>query len=299
MFQKTDQIPAPPVAPALRGRVARAAALRIADVLRSVSGISIDPTDQDFIDLRVGRRLRELGLDDLDDYLLLLDGPQGRSEVDRLVESLATHTTSFFREPAHFDWMLETGLPARFAEGAGSDWPLVVWSAACSLGSELWTAGMVVDRFAARQLGRLRWGLLGTDISRKVLRRAEAAVFREAELGGLTEEMRARHLLRSRQGVSIGADERLYRIGPDLRRRAQFHWANLVDLHAGFRPNVDIAFLRNVLIYFEPDDRRAAVAGVASRLRPGGFLVVGHSENLQELPQGLVQTGVSIYRKDF
>ena len=259
-----------------------------------IGGIAVAPTKRDFIQMRVSRRLREIGCDDFESYLASLKGPGGDEEARRLVEALTTHTTSFFRERLHYDWLTAEGLPALVAQGAGRERPLTVWSAACSLGSELWSAGMTLDAFAATQPGGLRWALVGTDISRKILRRAANAVFTEDEISGLDEPMRRAWLLRS------SAPQRgriLYRIAPELRSRARLAWANLVDLDPRLSLTADVAFLRNVLIYFRPEDQRRAVTNVMGRLRPGGYLLTGHSESLAEPPAGLRQVRTSVYQK--
>jgi len=259
-----------------------------------IGGIAVAPTKRDFIQMRVSRRLREIGCVDFESYLASLKAPGGDEEARRLVEALTTHTTSFFRERAHYDWLTAEGLPALVAQGAGRERPLTVWSAACSLGSELWSAGMTLDAFAAKQPGGLRWALVGTDISRKILRRAANAVFTEEEISGLDEPMRRAWLLRSSEPQK---GRTLYRIAPDLRGRARLAWANLVDLDPRLSLTADVAFLRNVLIYFRPDDQRRAVANVLGRLRTGGYLLTGHSESLSEPPEGLRQVRSSVYQK--
>jgi len=284
--------PSPPLASPRIGPDEVAALIEAA---RRASGISISTEKHSFLELRVGRRLRETGCDDFAAYLDRLRGPGGAEEIRHLVEAVATHTTSFFRERPHYDWLEAEGLAALVEGGAGRAHSLTVWSAACSLGSEMWSAAMVLDRFGATVPGGLRWNVVGTDISRRILRRAAAAVFTEEEITGLPEELRRRHLLRSR---APGRGGTLYRIAPELRSRARLAWANLVALDPALSLTADVIFLRNVLIYFEPSDRDRAVAGVLARLRAGGILLLGHSECLADAPRGLRQIAPTIYRKD-
>lgn len=275
-------------------RLGKAETQALVEIARRLSGVSVDASKRDFVALRVGRRLRALECADFADYLDVLEGPDGAAEARLLVEALTTHTTSFFREKAHYDWLAAEGLPTLIAAGAGREQPLTVWSAACSLGSELWSAGMVLARIAAARPG-LRWALVGTDVSRAILRRAATAVFTEEEIAGLSEAQRREWLLRARAGAF---PRPLFRIAPALRARARLAWANLVDLDPALSLEADVAFLRNVLIYFEPADQRRAIANVTARLRRGGYLLTGHSESLAELPAGLTQLAASIYRKD-
>ena len=270
----------------------------IVETVQRLSGIAIDAKNLGFLSLRVTRRLRELDLAAVDDYLARLQGDNGTAEAQHLVEAFATHTTDFFRENGHFVFLRSQGLPELVKLGAGKEWPLLIWSAACSIGSEIWTAGIVMDQFSRTIPGGLRWALQGTDISRRVVVRADNAVYNQAELSGLSEELRRAYLLRSKPGARIGAQETVFRIVPDLRRRATFQYANLVELSPEFAIKADVIFLRNVLIYFQDTEKAAAVGNVLSRLRPGGYLITGHAEAVSPLPGGLVQVAPSVYRKN-
>lgn len=286
---------------ALRGLVkdtiAHRDALVIVETVKKLSGIHVDPKNQGFLELRVSRRMRELSISRTEDYVARLNGPQGAQEAQHLVETIATHTTDFFREKGHFDFLRTTGLPELMKLGAGKEWPLLVWSAACSIGSELWTAGIVLDRFSMTIPGGMRWALMGTDVSRRVLMRAANALFTQDELSGLDEETRRAYLLRSKPGARIAASGTVFRIVPDLRRKASFKWANLVDISPEFETRADVIFLRNVLIYFDQADKEAAIGNVLRHLRPGGYLITGHAEAISPKPAGLTQVAPSVYRK--
>lgn len=264
-------------------------------ILRDHCGLSIPAENRSFLELRLGRRLRNLGLASFSPYIALLLGAEGATERQFLAESLVTHTTSFFRERAHFDWLNDEGLPALAQQGTGRISDLVVWSAACSTGQELWTAAILLDRACRGPLGRLRWTVVGTDLSRSALRRAQGATYSEEEIAGLPEDWRSDYLLRSSRPVG---GRHVFRIIPELRRRAQFHQINLLD--PGRMPGItaDIIFLRNVLIYFDLPDQGRVIHQLCTRLRRGGYLLTGHSESLVQPPPGLVPVQPSIYRKD-
>lgn len=277
-------------------RMSLRVATQIAERLKKIAGIRVDPKNEQFLTFRLNRRVEALGLASYEDYLALLDGPRGESETARLVEMLVTHTTSFFREPAHYDWLQKTGLPSLVAQGVGRLHPLMIWSAACSTGPELWSAGMVADQVAAGQPGGLRWGLVGSDVSAGVLRRAASAVFTATELSGVGEERKRQYFLRSRPGVATESGQPIFRIAPELRSRASFQRGNLLHDLPDI-PLSDVVFLRNVLIYFAQDDRKTCLKNVCARVRPGGYLILGHSDSHDGLPAGLTPCGPSIFRK--
>lgn len=263
--------------------------------LRDFCGLSISPDKRPFIELRVGRRLRALRIDNFQSYLARLRGAEGADERQSLAESLVTHTTGFFREGAHFDWLQSHGLPSLAEAGVGRTRELVIWSAACSIGSELWSAGFVVDRKSRTSLGRLQWRLVGTDLSRQALRRAAAATYSTDEISGLPEDYRKEYLLRSKGQTAGGT---LFRVAPAIRQRATFQQVNLVRPETSASIEADIIFLRNVLIYFDQSEQVRVIKTLTQRLRRGGFLLTGHSENLVHPPAGMIPVLPSIYRKD-
>lgn len=269
----------------------------LVETARKVAGVAIAADKLSFLELRVGRRLRELGCPDFESYIALLQGPQGAAEAKCVAEALTTHTTSFFREKAHYDWLAREGLPALAnrrtdtGQKAGPGQKLVVWSAACSLGSEMWSAAMLLDRFAAGRADGLSWEVVGTDVSRRILRRAATAVFTQEEIAGIPEDFRRRYLMRARGPKAV------YRIVPELRAHARLAWANLIDLDPRLRLSADVVFLRNVLIYFTPPDQERAVNSVVAHMKPGGYLMTGHSESLPTPPRMLRQIAASIYQK--
>lgn len=263
-------------------------------IARDRGGLSISPDKRPLLEQRLLRRLKVTGHENYAGYLSDLQGPGAEGEIQAMIEALTTHTTSFFREAAQFDWLRQTGLPSRIAEGAGRERPLVLWSAACSSGLEMWTAAMVLDQMSATERRPLRWNVIGSDISAAILGRASEAIYTESEIAGLPEDYRRAYLLRSRKPRAGG---HLYRIIPDLRRKARLYQANLVAQAPALDTRVDVAMLRNVLIYFDDAGRAAAIGNVCAQLHPGGFLLTGHTESLNPVPPDLTQVAPSIYRK--
>jgi chemotaxis protein methyltransferase CheR len=95
----------------------------------------------------------------------------------------------------------------------------------------------------------------------------------------------------------IGDQEGTLLVERSLRQRVQFHQVNL---NAATPPNFcqfDVIFLRNVLIYFSPETKRQVVVRLLAALRPGGYLLIGHSESLHDMTGLLQVQGPSIYRK--
>jgi len=265
---------------------------RLAALAARFGGLHLDPEKTEFFGHRLNKRLMAQGLDDFRDYCDFLESPAGRSELRLFIEAMTTHTTSFFREAKHFEWLETQGWAELIAGGAGLEWPLRIWSAACSNGAELFSALISLKEHEERHGVHLRIEGVGTDLSQAILKSAARAVYTGAEIKGLSEARRRRFILRARNGADM------FRIVPDLRRLTSWTWLNLTKMGNDGPGRADLVMLRNVLIYFDPPTRDRAVAALCARLAPGGILMTGHSETLSKLPAGMVQAGASIYRKE-
>ncbi|MCL5776517.1 protein-glutamate O-methyltransferase CheR [Limibaculum sp. FT325] len=271
--------------------ISRSDVLRLAAIALRESGLRIDESKADFLLARLGSRIAELGLSSFSDYAAHLESAGGGGEMSRFIESITTHTTEFFRERAQYDWLAAQGIPSLWSAGVGRSRDLVVWSAACSTGQELYSAAMILEDLALRAMRGLRWRGIGTDISRAVLEPAALAVYRIDEIGAIPSGFRVQSLLHGRR------DPRLVRFRPEIRRRTEWRRANLCvagDLE-GIR--CDVIFLRNVLIYSDAEMRRRILRNVVACLQPAGYLLTGHSEPIEAASYGLVSLRPSVYRK--
>lgn len=256
---------------------------------RTVLGITVSDRKTEFLTGRLGRRLVANGLTSYADYCRLLKS----SATERVAfgEALTTHTTSFFREKVQYDWLLSEGLPELDQSGRLKQRELVIWSAACSTGQEGYTALMVVHQARDRGLWGLNPRLIGTDISGPVVRQATTAVYSKGDVEGIPIDLRRRFLLSSKTNAGI------HRIVPELRAQSAWRQANLASGEGLDGISADVVFLRNVLIYFDEEIRTRVIDNVYRRLRPGGFLMTGHTEASHARREGLELVRPSIFRK--
>ena len=68
--------------------------------------------------------------------------------------------------------------------------------------------------------------------------------------------------------------------GPELRALVTFERRNLSDERDVPGGPFDAILCRNVLIYFDAEGKRRAVARLLDHLAPGGYFFVGHAETL-------------------
>lgn len=249
--------------------------------LRERTGITLNDTKRSLVMGRLEKRLRHHGLTDYSQYFRLLGRPEHAAETQLAIDLLTTNETYFFREPEHFDLLRDM-----VRAGTPSTRMFRVWSAACSTGEEPYTLAMVL----ADLLPENSWEILATDISERVLRVAERGVYPLAAAEKIPQPLLKKYCLRGREDC-----EDLMAVSRSLRSHVTFRRLNLVtDL-----PDLgvfDVVFLRNVMIYFEVETKEELVRRIARLLRPGGYLVVSHSESLHGMEGGLDMVKPSVYR---
>jgi chemotaxis protein methyltransferase CheR len=239
------------------------------------------------IQSRLLRRVRELGFASVDRYVdHFFDSADAGPERTHLIDLVTTNKTDFFREPEHFDYLAHAVLP-RFVQ-ASRGGRLNLWCAGCSSGEEPYTLAMVLEEFGAQNRG-FEYSILATDISTRVLDRARAAIYEEAQIAPVAPQLREKYLMRGRQ-----SGQKLVRIVPELRRRVSFHRLNFMDPDYRIKDIFDVVFFRNVMIYFARDTQEAVINKICRNMARGGHLFVGHSESLAGLniPVSLIRASI-------
>ncbi|HEY0917737.1 CheR family methyltransferase [Devosia sp.] len=267
---------------------------RLAALLSSQTGIKLPAAKRLMVESRLRRRVRELGLASLAEYGRTLFEEDGLAhELVHVIDAVTTNKTDFFREADHFDCLANRIVPLLLAgRGEGRLSPLKIWSAASSTGAEAYTIAMVMSDLAALN-NSLRFAILGTDVSTAALAAAERAVYPAEMASPVPRDMQDRYLMRGRDAHA----RQQVRIVPELRRLVRFERLNLMDRAYPFDRDVDVIFLRNVLIYFEKATQEEVVSRLLSHLRPGGFLILGHSESMIGTSMRLPQFAQGVFRK--
>lgn len=265
---------------------------RLADLIGEQVGIKLPPAKRVMVEGRLRKRVRGLGYDSVTAYCrFLFDGDGLESELVHLIDVVTTNKTDFFREPEHFEMLAKEIVPSLLARRARTPAPLLkIWSAASSTGAEAYSIAMVLADLSA-DLDRFRFAVLGTDISTDVLKQAVRAVYPSEMTRPIPPEMQCRYLLHARDPHA-----REVRIVPELRRHVRFARLNLMDATYPFDRDVDVIFLRNVLIYFEKPMQEAVVRRLVGHLRPGGYLILGHSESMIATNLKLRQRAPSVFQ---
>lgn len=245
-------------------------------------GLQLPPSKKPLVSGRLAKRVHALSLSSYLQYYKHLLSPEGAAELEIAIDLITTHETYFFREPQHFNYLQHKILPMLATQA-----DLRVWSAASSTGEEAYTLAMILDQHRSPKA----WRVVATDVSLGVLQAARRGLFPEARGEKIPPHYLKRYCLKGKDRYAG-----YFLIERELRERVEFLSNNLTTPCPDLG-QFDLILLRNVLIYFDPDTKQRVLRHLLDRLKPGGWLMVGHSESLQETPVPMEQQAPSIYRK--
>jgi chemotaxis protein methyltransferase CheR len=266
---------------------------KLSGFIHTEYGIKMPPVKRTMLEARLQKRLKVLGIKSFTDYSKYLFSPEGiRDELIHMVDMVTTNKTDFFRESAHFDYLVAHTLPdLKKSYNAGFRGPLKIWSAGCSSGEEPYTLAMVLEDYSSAQPG-FNYSILGTDISSRMLETARMAIYPEARVAPVTKIMKKRYLLRSKDKKKDNI-----RIVPALRHRVSFQRLNFMDKHFELKEMMHIIFCRNVIIYFDRPTQEKLLRNLAKHIMKDGYIFMGHSETLSGLDVPFKQVASTIYKK--
>lgn len=249
------------------------------------SGITLGPQKVALVNARVGKRMRALGLDDPAAYLRHVESDPTGNELVQLLDAISTNVTSFYREPAHFT--LLAGLLGQWR--AAGQRRFRIWCAASSSGEEPYCLAITaLEALGANADVRI----LATDISTRVLQTAKRGFYEAAKVGPVPQPALQKYFIPRESGGRRGFEAQ-----DALKRVLSFCRLNLSQPPFPMRGPFDAIFCRNVMIYFDLPTRAALVREAERLLRPGGYLMVGHSETLAGTNSGLANEQPAVYKK--
>jgi len=240
----------------------------IRKLLQSRSAIALDADKRYLVEARLTPVVRSLNLVSITELVSQLRVQPSNGVVTQIVEAMVTTETSFFRDVHPFETLRKTVLP-RLMGLRRDQRRLNIWCAACSTGQEPYSVALLIREHFPELRG---WNvaLLATDLSRETLARARQGRFSQIEVNrGLPAALLIRHF--TQHGTS-------WEISADLRGMVDFQELNLAQPWPALAA-MDLVLLRNVMIYFDVEMKKAILARLARVLQPDGYLILGGAES--------------------
>jgi two-component system, chemotaxis family, CheB/CheR fusion protein len=245
--------------------------------VRDRTGIDFDAYRRPTILRRLQRRMAAVRTETLTDYIAYLGNHP--EEYQRLVASFLIKVTDFFRDPELFEHVRRETLPDLIKEARRRDRELRVWCAGSATGQEAYSIAILIADLLGDELASWTVRIFATDLDADAVAFARRGLYRSGALESLPPEMVERHFTRL---------DGQYEVRKHLRAMTVFGEHDLA-IRAPF-PRIDLAFCRNVLIYFTPELQERALHLFAFSVREGGFLVLGKAETTTPLPDYFAMT---------
>lgn len=263
---------------------------KISKLIYEQCGINLHEGKRELVRARLGKRLREGNYKSFSDYCRYVTTDEGTDELIAMIDSISTNLTSFFREESHFarlrfiiSSILEREGPRGFAPR------LNIWCAGCSTGEEPYSLVITIKETAGAKPFDAK--IIATDISTKVLRIAESAVYPAERVKNIDTAVLKKYFQ-----VGSGHSEGYFRIKKDVKDMVEFRRFNLMHKFPA-DSHFDIIFCRNVMIYFDKKTQGSLVSRFYDCLKTGGYFFVGHSESLTGLKHQFKYVEPSVYQK--
>jgi two-component system CheB/CheR fusion protein len=237
-------------------------------LLRTQTGNDFSLYKKSTIHRRIARRMGLHQIDRIANYVRYLR--ENPSEIDLLFRELLIGVTSFFRDPAAWDFLRNEVLPGLLtARPSGS--LIRAWVPGCSTGEEAYTLAIVFREAleGLRQPKNLILQLFATDLDREAIEKARLGIYPSNIAADVSSDRLRRFFVE---------DERGYRVSKEIREMVVFAPQNII-----FDPpftRLDILSCRNLLIYLAPELQKKLIPLFHYALTPGGVLFLGSAETI-------------------
>jgi len=257
----------------------------ISSIVYEYAKINLTEKKRALIISRLSKRIRALKMTSFTEYTDYLKSDPGGKEFQTMVDSLSTNYSQFFREPHHFDFLKNTILTS-YQRGE-----LCIWSAASSTGQEVFSILMTIKEYAHQNNKKIHHKLFASDISRQVLHKASSGMYDLQDVKNIPRPLIEKYFLKG-----SGEKSNLVKVKKDLIRDIKFFRLNLDDKSYQL-PQMDVIFLRNAIIYFDQPTKIELINRLHRYIKPGGYLIIGHSESLSGISEKFKLIGKTIYKR--
>jgi chemotaxis protein methyltransferase CheR len=247
---------------------------RIRDLVYKAAGIFQPDNKLKFLEDRCARRMHELKVATLREYLDRLNQPaSGREEMVKFLNEVTVGETFFFRSQPQLDALKSVVWPRIIA--ARSSLPikkLRIWSAGCSTGEEPYTLAIMLLEASDTLFKGWSFDIQATDLNERSIEHAKAGIYGDYSTRNVTPLIRQKYF--------VPAGDKL-QVNDAVRKMVNISRLNLLeDTRMLFMKGMDLIFCANVLIYFDVNSKKRVIQHFYSNLQSNGYLFLGHSESL-------------------
>lgn len=261
----------------------------ISNLVRLNCGISLKyEQKKNLVISRLQNIVIQKKLNNFSEYYQYIKNDTSGEALITLIEKLTTNYSYFMREPDHFNYFTTVVLPYLISKNLANK-DLRIWSAGCSTGEEPYTLAMLMSEFFGKEFDGWNTKILATDISYKVLDKAQKGIYSNEQLEKLPSIWKQKYFKK--------ADDN-WEINKNIRNEVIFRKLNLNSENFPFKKNFNVIFCRNVMIYFDQNTKDKLINKFYKNIEYGGYLFIGHSESINRDESKFKYIKPSIYRKE-
>ena len=240
-------------------------------------GINLSAYKPAQLNRRINSLMTRVGINSLDEYTRTIK--QSEEQRQKFLDFITINVTEFFRNPELY---LELEKKIK-SELLPNNQNLKIWSAACSIGCEPYTLGIILDKIAP--IGR--HNIIATDIDNTILTKAKSGEYTKNEMKAVSDA----DLIKYFEVV----DDKYY-IDSKIKNKVTFKKHDLILDR--YDKDFDLIVCRNVVIYFNNDTKQEIYKKFSQSLKKGGLLFVGATESIYNYRDyGFEKASTFIYKK--
>lgn len=259
------------------------------DIMYEVTGVKLSDVKKNLVFSRLRKRLDELELKDFDGYIQRLK-LKSSGEMEYFINAITTNETFFFRHEKQFEFIENEVFPKLMDKSPSRG--IKIWSAASSTGEEPYTLAITCREFFSKHPS-CRYKLFASDINSLVIEHSKKGLYSQRSVSFMKESLRKKYF------TEIPSENKFkkpdYQLSNDILKLVHFQQHNL--LKSPVYREMDIIFLRNVMIYFDSAVKQKVVDHMENTLKAGGYFFISLSESLFDIKTSLKPVGSGIFQK--
>lgn len=248
-------------------------------------GINLE-NKKKLIETRLALVVKRLRFNDFSSYIDALMKDKTGEYVAIVVEKLTTNFTYFMREEQHFNFLKNNIIIPKIKKNMPSS--VNIWCAASSTGEEPYCLAMT-SKSALGINKKVNISITASDISMNVLKIAKNGVYSPEKVSKLPSDWVKNYFKQT--------TNRNYEVIDDIKKMISFKYFNLNGITGWEKNKYDVIFCRNVMIYFDEPTKKKLCTKLSEALKPGGYLIIGLSENLSSQITEFQRVEPSVYKK--
>ncbi len=246
--------------------------VELRDLIYKKSGLFFTDRNRQSLETKVSQRIAHTGRSNPGQYMRYLSSNESGQEWQSLLDSVTVNETCFFRDDNQITAISKNIVPELLGMNSVQK-KVRIWSAAASSCDEAYTLAILFAEQLRHVISEWDIKIFATDLNENVLSIGRRGVYDKYSLRNTSDEIRRKYF-------TVTADN-LFMVNDTVKKLVVTEACNLMDCEKCKEfNNMDMIFLRNVLIYFDNNSKQTVIDMCSGNLKRGGYLFLGTAETI-------------------